>query len=321
MIKLSRELKTGIIAIGIIALFIWGFNFLKDQSIYDNSRTFYAEYTNVQGLAVKSAITINGFKVGSVSDISFHPTKPGVLVAHLNISDPILFSKNSVAQIYSPDFISGKSLKISLALDEAEIAQDGDTLVGSVDSGIIGMINEQIAPLQVKVESFVTNTDSVMQNVNRLLDDENRANLKSSLDQMNKTLSSFRKSAERMEALTAEGGSLDSLLMHTSNSMANIAAITDSIQKADLAASLEKMDASLSSMQNLLAQIEEGNGSLGKLVNDEALYENLTAASQELEELLREIKEHPKRFVHLSVFGKKEKPYQPSETDPEQQEQ
>ena len=159
--KVTREIKTGVVAIVVIILFIWGYNFLKDQNLYDTSRMMYAEYDNVQGLAPKSPITINGLKVGSVTQISFHPTKKGILVAHLQIDNPIEFSVNSIAQIYSPDFISGKSLKINLVMDEGMIARSGDTLVGEVDSGIMGMINEQIAPLQVKVESWVEGALSI----------------------------------------------------------------------------------------------------------------------------------------------------------------
>ena len=295
---------------GSIALFVWGFNFLKDQSIYDDSRTFYAEYANVQGLVPKSAVTINGLKVGSVTEISFHPEKPGILIAHLNLTNPIEFSKNSVAQIYSPDFISGKSLKIKLALDSGDTAQDGDTLIGEVDSGIMGMINEQIAPLQGKVESFVVHTDSVMQNVNKLMDAENQKYIKQSLADLEATLGSFRNTSKRIEKLVEENGKLDSLLNDSKKAMSNIAQITDSLKAGNPGETLRKLQASLTSIQHLLDSVEQGHGTLGKLMNDEELYENLAGASAELEALLREMKEHPKRFVHFSVFGKKEKPYE-----------
>ena len=307
----SREVKTGVVAILILVLFVWGYNFLKDRSLYDTSRTFYAEYTNVQGLVPKSPITINGLRVGSVSKISFHPEKKGILVAHLNITDDIRFSLNSVAQIYSPDFISGKSLKINMALDGESFAVDGDTLTGEVDSGIMGMINEQIAPLQVKVESFVTNTDSVMQNINELLNDENQKNIEASLKNLNQVMFNFRKSSENLTELLKENGKIGIMVVDAGNTMSNLSSITDSIQAADLGATLSELQVSVSSLNNLLDSVSQGHGTVGKLLSDEELYVNMTNASKELEELLREIKEHPKRFVHLSVFGKKEKPYVP----------
>jgi len=309
-LTISKEIKTGITAVIIIFLFVWGYNFIKNQSLYDKTRTFYAEYTNVQGLAPKSPVTINGLKVGTVSEITFHPYKKGILVAHLNLSNDIQFSVNSVAQIYSPDFISGKSLKINIALDESSIAVSGDTLIGEVDAGILGMINEQIAPLQSKVESFVVNTDSVMQNVNHLMNDENQKNIRESLANMNAVLSKFNRTAANLEAMTSEGGKVDSIMTGANITMNNLAQLSDSLQAANIGSTIAELQYSLESFNMILDSVKTGHGTLGKLMKDEALYTNLTNASKELEELLREVKEHPKRFVHLSVFGKKEKPYE-----------
>ncbi|MCP4882673.1 MAG: MCE family protein [Flavobacteriales bacterium] len=307
---ISKEIKTGITAVIIIFLFVWGYNFIKNQSLYDKTRTFYAEYTNVQGLAPKSPVTINGLKVGTVSEITFHPYKKGILVAHLNLSNDIQFSVNSVAQIYSPDFISGKSLKINIALDESSMAVSGDTLIGEVDAGILGMINEQIAPLQSKVESFVVNTDSVMQNVNHLMNDENQKNIRESLANMNAVLSKFNRTAANLEVMTSEGGKIDSIMTGANITMNNLAQLSDSLQAANIGSTIAELQYSLESFNMILDSVKTGHGTLGKLMKDEALYTNLTNASKELEELLREVKEHPKRFVHLSVFGKKEKPYE-----------
>ena len=313
--KVSREFKTGVIAILILALFIWGYNFLKDVSLYDRSRILYAEYDNVQGLAPKSPITINGLKVGTVSEISFHPEKKGVLVAHLQLDNDIEFSVNSIAQIYAPDFISGKSLKINLVIDGAPIAKNGDTLKGEIDPGIIGMINEQIAPLQVKVESFVVHTDSVMQSIERLMDAENQENIKQSLRNINGILADFKKTSAYMETLMSEDGRMDSIVNNTGHTLDNLAAISDSIRAADLGATVVDLQKTLTNFNGVLDSLREGDGTLGKLLNDDQLYTNLENASRELEELLREMKEHPKRFVHFSVFGKKEQPY--SEPGPE----
>ena len=307
--KFTREFKTGVIAIVILALFIWGYNFLKDVSLYDRSRTLYAEYENVQGLAPKSPITINGLKVGSVSKISFHPVKKGVLVAHLQLDNDIEFSVNSVAQIYAPDFISGKSLKINMVLDSSPLAKNGDTLQGEVDSGIMGMINEQIAPLQVKVESFVVQTDSVMRSIDALLDDENQGNIKESLVSIRNILADFERSSDYIETLMQENGKMDSIVNNTNRALDNLAVISDSIRVADLGATLANLQTTLDGFNAVLDSVRQGDGTMGKLLNDDELYTNLAGASKELEELLREIKEHPKRFVHLSGFGKKEKPY------------
>lgn len=310
MLNVSREVKTGVIVLVIIVLFFWGFNFLKNKNLYDKTRTFYAEYENVQGLSPKSPVTINGLNVGSVSEITFHPTKRGVLVAHLKLNNDIQFSVNSVAQIYSPDFISGKSLKINLSHDEGVFAVNGDTLIGEVDSGIMGMINEQIAPLQSKVESFVVHTDSVMQNVNKMMDDENQKNIKESLENFNSILRKLNSTASYVESLSKENGKLDSIMSSANTAMYNFAEISDSIKAANIGNTVAEFSHTLESFNVVLDSIKAGNGTLGKLMQDEELYLNLANASKELEELLREVKLHPKRFVHVSVFGKKEKPYE-----------
>lgn len=293
----------------IIALSYWGYNFLKNQSLYENKRTFYAEYENVQGLAAKSPITINGLKVGSVSQITFHPSKRGILVAHLNLNDDIKFSINSVAQIYAPDFISGKSLRINLAIDDDATAVNGDTLIGEIDSGIFGMINEQIAPLQSKVESFVVHTDSVMQNINKVMDDENQKNISESLKNFNSILKKLNYTATYIESLSKENGKFDSIMNSANRSMSNFAEISDSIKAANIGVSIAEFQRSLESFNVILDSVKTGKGTLGKLMQDEELYDNLANASKELEELLLEVKLHPKRFVHVSVFGKKEKAY------------
>jgi len=309
----SRELKTGIIALAIISLSIWGFNFIKNKSLYEKTRIFYAEYSNVQGLIAKSPVTINGLRVGKVVKITFHPYKKGILVAHILMTNDIQFSKNSVAQIYSPDFISGKSLKIQLAIDGEEYAIDGDTLQGEIDSGILGMINEQIAPLQSKVESFVVNTDSVMQNLNEVLSVQNQQNIKKSLQSLSLTLSKFDNIATNTDAIIENNKlKMDSILSNANIAMKNFTQITDTLQKADIGATLHKLKQSLESFSIILDSIKSGHGTIGKLMVDDALYNNLEGATKELEELLREVKLHPKRFVHISMFGKKEKRYEES---------
>jgi len=303
-LKISRELKTGAIAIGIIVLFIWGYNFLKDQSVYDSIRTFYVEYSNVQGLKPNSAVTINGLSVGKVSNIYFHPNKEGKLLIQMDVTNNIEFSTNSITKIYSPDLISPKAIKIVMANDGAPIASNKDTLKGEIDLGILGSIDDQIGPLKSKLESFVSNTDSLILDFSNLLDAENQRNLKLSIE-------NFKNLSYKVDQiLESNKEKVDSLLTNTNASMRNLSEMTDSLKKADLAATVIKLQTTLDSFNNVLDSIQSGSGSIGKLMNDDALYNNLEAASKELEELLNDFKLHPKRYVNVSVFGKKAKEYE-----------
>ena len=302
--RISRELKTGVIVIGIIVLFIWGYNFLKDQSVYDNVRVFYVEYKDVKGIKPNAPITINGLTVGKVSNISFHPNKLGILVIKMNVTNGLEFSSNSVVKIYSPDMLSPKSLKIILAGDDAEIVRDRDTLKGAIELDLFGTIGDQIGPLKSKLESFVSNTDSLILGFSNLLDAENQRNLKASII-------NFKNLSYKVDLILADNKKkVDSLMYNANTSMRNLAEITDSLNKANLSETVAKLETTLNSFNAVLDSVRTGNGSIGKLMNDDSLYNNLEAASKELEELLHDFKLHPKRYVNVSVFGKKGKPYE-----------
>ena len=302
--KISKELKTGFIAIGIIVLFIWGFNFLKDQSVYDSTRIFYVEYSNVQGLKPNSDVTVNGLNVGKVTNIYFHPGKKGKLMVKMDVTNDIEFSANSVTKVYSPDLLSPKAIKIILATDGAQVAKNNDTLKGEIDLGILGELDDQIGPLKAKLENFVSNTDSLILDLSNLLDAENQRNLKLSIE-------NFKNLSFKVDQiLESNKEKVDSLLIHTNATMRNLSEMTDSLKKADLAATVVKLQTTLDSFNGVLDSIQSGNGSIGKLMNDDALYNNLEAASKELEEVLRDFKLNPKRYVHVSVFGKKAKEYE-----------
>ena len=317
MAKLSRELKTGIIALSTIAIFIWGFSFLKGSNLLESNRVFFAEYDNVQGLSPSAPVTINGLRVGTIDDIYFHPDKPGIIVVKFSLKNTYKFSKNSIAQIYSPDFISGKSIKILTSTTGKE-AVSKDTLRGNIEAGILGALNDQIAPLQQKVESFIINTDSLVMGFNEIFDAKTKVNLRQSISKLNNTLGSFEKASGDVSTMLSNNKvRFDSIMDNANKTSQNLSQLTDSLAAANLGGSVRKLEATLTNFNRVLASIENGEGTLGKLLKDEGLYNNLKGASKEMEELLREMKLNPKRFVHFSLFGKKPKEYKPQE---EQQE-
>ncbi len=289
---------------------------MKNQSFYDKSNTYFIEYKNVEGLTTASPVTINGLNVGSIKKIDFHPRKQDVMVVNIQMPNDLTFSENSTAEIYSPGFIGGKSLKINLAYDNAPLIRDKDTIKSHAESSFMGMINDQLGPLQSKVESFVISTDSVMNNLNKVLDQDNQKNLKLSLQGLTETLANFNNASRKLDKLLENNDEkIDSVLNHVNISMGNLAVITDSLRQANLGAAVMDMKASLESVSVLLKGMERGEGNLGKLLNEDGLYDNLERATKELEELLRDFKLHPKRYVNVSVFGKKEKPYVENPTE------
>ncbi len=312
---MSRELKTGFVAVVVIALFIWGFNFLKGENILaKNQRHFFVEYNNIQGLKKSSAITINGLQVGSVVDISFNssPDKKGKLVVELLIENDFQFSKKSIARIYSASLMGGQSLAI-IPFYDGDLAVDGDFLKGEVESDIFSSVGEKLNPLQAKLENVIVSADSLLLGLNQTLDIKARKSLNRSILELEYTITDVRKTLGSVNQL------LDSSKVGIKNTFDNTRIITENFMKlsdtlvnANIGLTIRKSQESLDYINQLMIGVQKGEGSLGKLVKDDVMYNNLTNMSKELEELIREMKLNPKRFVHFSLFGKRAVPYNPN---------
>ncbi|MBT8317401.1 MAG: MCE family protein [Lutibacter sp.] len=317
---MTREVKTGIVAVSVIALFIWGFNFMKGLNLFDGpSKTYLTEYSNVQGLNTASVVTINGVEVGKVINIMFNkdPEKRGGLIVEFSVENDFEFSKQSVAKIYSASLMGGKSLAVVPSY-EGEMAKPGDFLTGEIESDIFSSVTEKLNPLQAKVEDVIVSADSLMTSLTDVLDANSRAHLKSSISQLNATITNFKTISERVDKLIQTNEEKMGFTLANAEVMtSNLAKLSDTLVDANLGLTVKNLEATVTNLNKILASVESGEGTLGKLVKDERMYNNLANSSKELEELLREMKLHPKRFVHFSLFGKKDKGYQESEDQKE----
>ena len=318
--KITREVKTGIVAVSVIALFIWGFNFMKGLNLFDGpSKTYLTEYSNVQGLNTASVVTINGVEVGKVIDIKFSKLleKIGKLIVEFSVETDFEFSKNSIAKIYSASLMGGKSLAVVPSY-EGEMAKPGDFLQGQIESDIFSSVTEKLNPLQAKVENVIVSADSLMTGLTDVLDAKSRKNLKSSIEQLSATILNFKNISESVDRLVKSNEEkLGNTLSNAELMTSNLAKLSDTLVDANLGLTVKNLEATVTNLNKILASVEAGEGTLGKLLKDENMYNNLTNSSKELEELLREMKLHPKRFVHFSLFGKKDKGYQISEEQKE----
>lgn len=309
---MSKELKTGFVAIIIIALFIWGYNFLKGENIFaKNVRHFYVEYSNIQGLKKSSSVTINGLQVGHVVAVKFNnePEKRGMLIVELLIENDFEFSKNSIAKIYSASLMGGQSLAI-IPSYEGEIAVSGDFLKGEVESDIFSAVGEKLNPLQAKLESVIVSADSLLLGMNQTLTIESRRSLNKSIFGLEKTITNIGVTIKSVnELLDSSKVDLKNTFDKSDIILQNFAQLSDSLVNANIGVTIKKAEKSLDYVNELMEGIQKGHGSLGKFVKDDAMYTNLTNMSKELEELIREMKLNPKRFVHFSLFGKKAVPY------------
>jgi phospholipid/cholesterol/gamma-HCH transport system substrate-binding protein len=315
-LKLSREIKTGIIVIGGVLLFVLGFSYLKSTPLFDDSKTFYAVYKNVGGLQPGTQVSINGFSVGKVNDIRFKDDS-GYLLVTFSVASSFEFSKNSKAELYDTGIIGGKGIQIKPVFDGAPMAQSGDTLQTNTRPGLTELVQQKLTPLQLKVEGAVSHADSLLMNVNDVLDDKTKRSLRESIQGLTAVVESFQKSATTLNEL------LDTNKTHIDSSLTNISAITDNFAKlsdslvnAGLPNTLKSLESTVKNLDALLGKIEKGEGSLGKLMKNEELYNNLTDASRELDLLLQDFRLNPKRYVNVSVFGKKQIEYNLPQDDP-----
>lgn len=314
--KLSREIKTGIIVVGGILLFILGFSYLKSTPLFDNSKTFYAVYKHVGGLQTGTQVTINGFNVGKVNDIRFKDTYGNLLVT-FSVNNSFTFSKNSTAELYDTGIIGGKGIQIKPVFDGSPTAQSGDTLTTSTRPGLTDLVQQKLTPLQQKIEGAFTHADTLLMNVNEVLDAKTKNDLRESIAGLNKLMKSLESSAEVLNKLLKNNqGKLDSSLTNFNELSSNFAKLSDSLNNAGLGRTLTSLESTVSNLDKILSQIEKGEGSLGKLTNDEELYDNLNSATRELDLLLKDFRLNPKRYVNVSVFGKKQKEYALPENDP-----
>ncbi|MBO0592789.1 MCE family protein [Cellulophaga sp. E16_2] len=319
--KISREIKTGIIVVGGILLFLMGFSYLKSSSLFDNDKMFYAVYNNVGGLQTGTPVSINGYNVGKVNGIRFKDDS-GQLLVTFSVSNEFEFSNQSRAELYDTGIIGGKGIQIIPMFDGAAMAKSGDTLLSSIKPGLTDLVQKNLAPLQHKIEGAVSNADSLLINFNQILDAKTKNDLRESISGLNALVKSFQGSATALNGILVDNkGSLDTSVQNLETMTGNFKLLSDSISKVGLATTLKSLESTMTSLDLMLAKVEKGDGTLGKLMTDEELYTNLANSSKELDLLLQDFRLNPKRYVNVSVFGKKQIEYEVPEDDPAQNNQ
>lgn len=299
---------------GIICV-IFGYSFLKSTSLFDDDMTLYAVYKDIGGLQTGTAVSINGKNVGAVNSVNWKDTSGNILVT-FTVNRDLAFSKNSTVELYDTGLIGGKGLRVNPVFDGAPVA-NRDTLVTSVKASLSEVADKKLSPILEKLESALTDADSVMLNVNQVLDVKAKRDLREAISGLNDLVNNLNGSATKLNRiLGANEEKLDNSLSNFETMTDNFAKLSDSLNKAGLGRTLTNLESTVANLDKLMARIESGDGTLGKLVNDEKLYTNLNSASRELDLLLQDFRLNPKRYVNVSVFGKKQKDYAVPDGDP-----
>lgn len=307
--KITREIKTAILVIASILLFIWGYSFLQGRDLLSSYRMFYVQYDNVEGLSTSAPVTINGLTVGRITKIELIPAN-GKLQVEIQVKSDFPISKSSTIDIYEPGLIGGKQIQIVPNLQDNEMAETGHMFAGRTIPGLTSLVGEKLTPLQEKIEKVASSADVLINNMNEVLDAKSKANLRESIAKLNSLMDEFGKASKSVnQILDKNQENIDGSLANLNKTTANFSKISDTLAKAKIGEAIKHFEHSLRSVDNMIADLEKGKGTMGKLLNDDKLYNNLNTTSTELELLLQDLRLNPTRYINVSLFGKKNKPY------------
>ena len=317
--KITNETKVGALAIVAITFLILGFNFLKGNKLFTKSMTIHAKYANIQGLATSNPVFINGLKVGNVASISSDKNMREI-VATLNIESDINIPNNSVALII-PNPLATTKVDIRLG-DAPTFLKEKDFINTEASKGLLDDVLQKVDPVLFEVKNVATSLDSLIESVSNILNKKMQNNISDAIDNLNKITASVLVSANSLQSLLDKNnGAITSTLKNTSSFTGNLAAnnekitalinnlnkTTGNLAAMDFKNTLNMLDSTINNLKTSLSKINSTEGSLGLLINYQNLYKNLTAPSYKITLLLDDIRIHPKRYVSISLFGKKVK--------------
>ena len=282
---------------------------MKGKAIFSNYQTYYVNFDNVEGLAKSAPVTLNGLAIGKVNTISINP-KNGKLEVELQITTDFPISATSKAVLYEPGLIGGKQILIEPDFTNPTLAKNGQLFVGDVKLSLSASIQEKLVPLQEKFEKVIVEVDHLFSGVNNVLDETTQKELKITLSELSKTMKQVNAATSTASSMLNENKSdLRTVVANFKKVSSDFTKISDSLNKADLGKTVTRFNSTLTKVDAILADLQSGKGSAGKLLKDDNLYNNLKATTKEMELLLQDVRLYPTRYINVSVFGKKNKPY------------
>ena len=320
--KVSKEVKTGGVMLLCIFLAVWGANYLKGKNIFDDSLKLYAIYDNVGGLSRTNPVVFNGNKVGQVESVDFLKDFSGRLIVKFSITENFIkIPKDSKAEIFSDGFLGGKAINLSLG-NSSEQVTEFDTLTSSIEASLQDAVNQQIAPLKNKAEDLIGSIDSAITTVKSIFNTQAQQDIGSSITNIKQSLDVFKQTMIDADAMVNENrqslqrifSNVESITQNFENNndkldqiLTNLKSISDSLAGANLQQTVNNASIAMQQVAELMEKVNNGEGSLGALMNNDTLYQNLEAAAYDLDQLMLDMRLNPERYVHFSIFGRKDK--------------
>lgn len=314
--KIRREIKVGVFAALVVLLFFLGLNFIKGKELFRQHRTFYARYQHVAGLVSAASVSVNGLNIGKVSNVRFAGDNTNDIIVEMSIYNKLKIPRNSVARIFTPDILGTKSIEIVLG-NSPVMAENGDTLISQMQASLSEEVSQQVAPLKRKAEDLMGSIDTMITVVRSVFNKNTRENLNASFEHIRQTIFALEHTTynidtlvygqrTRLERIFYNIESISENLRQNNDRITNVinnfSAISDTVAKANLSKTLADLHTSVTGMANVMDKISNGEGSMGLLINDKKLYNDLESASNELNKLVADIKLNPHRYLNFSVF-------------------
>ena len=303
--RLSKEIKAAFFVLSTILLFIFGFNYLKGSSILDKQKTIYAVYDEVDGLLVGANVMINGLSIGNVTELDFLPNSTKILVT-LKVKDKLSFSSKSTASIYETGVLGGLAISIEPLFERESIVKTGDTLMSSVRPGLTELINRQIEPLSRQLQSTITSVDSIFTGASNVLNRQTQEEIKESINVLTSAINAINNSSLIIEkTLTSKNTQINNTIDNIENISSNLSNVSDELNSFGLSSLLTNLEVSVDGISSIIDKLDSDDSTLGKLINEDEVYNNLNSSIESLNVLINDIKANPKKYVHFSVFGRK----------------
>ncbi|MCG6187629.1 MlaD family protein [Maribellus maritimus] len=315
-IKISKYARLGILIVTSITILIWGLSYLKGNDIFKQNKYYHVIYERIDGLDVSNKVTLNGYQVGQVKEISFTPDNSGKLIVTLMIDADFRIPVNSVAQIISADIMGTRSVKLVLS-KETEIYSSNDTIPGAVEADLKEQVSMQVLPIKNKAEELLGTLDSAITVLTVIFNEDARQNLSESFENINQTIENLEKTtADLNEIVSTEKGSIQRIIVNVDEitttfkentgelekTIQNLSAFSDTLAQVSVSPVLTNLQNASNQLLATIEKLNSDDNSAGLLLNDDELYYSINTLSEDLSSLISDIQTNPKRYLHFSAL-------------------
>ncbi len=300
--KIRNEIQIGIVGLVTIAILFFGIKFLKGSDLLSSYKSYYSIYDNVSGMHESSYIYVNGLKVGYIKEIEPMDKINKRFLVEIAVEKDVEIPKDSKLVVFSDGLLGGKALRID-AGTSTQILAKNDTIAGIIEDGLMDALSSKVNPIMSDLSSVVKRIDTLSASLNNTFNAQNQENIRQTLENINKASKKLDHIVLNADDLIAKDKQkLDRIITNIESVTENLVAISENIDKNKIANVIDNVNSSLVALNSVLVKIENGEGNLGLLVNDDKLYRNLNESTQKLNALIEDIKQNPKKYINVKVF-------------------